>query len=138
MNLPKPTNDPRCVFIPEGTLRPDEARDVIQIFTDGEWVDIGYPLAAKGWKPQDVQRAAKQSERRDLMNAHPPEIDQLIGAKAYFSWSWEGCGFGQLSFAYDRETGAISCSNECMSRENVRKLLHAFADYVADNAVLDC
>lgn len=75
-------------------------------------------------------------ERRAIMAANPPNVD-LINANAYLNWSWKACGFGQLSFTFDRETGAITCSNECMSRENVRAILHAMADHIADNAILD-
>jgi hypothetical protein len=67
----------------------------------------------------------------------PIVIDDIIGANAYFSWVWQGVGFGQLSFEKDTTTGEITCMNECMSRDSVRKLLHEFADYIADNAKLD-
>lgn len=66
----------------------------------------------------------------------PIVVHGVHHAQAYFDWGWQGCGFGQLSFSMDKG-GKITCMNECMGREAVRKLLHAFADYVADNAVLD-
>lgn len=64
-------------------------------------------------------------------------IHDLFSANAYFGWGMKGVGFGQLSFSLDRETGRLSCMNECMSRERVRALLHAFADHVADNVILE-
>lgn len=67
----------------------------------------------------------------------PIEITGIHSASAYFDWSWAGRGFGQLSFSFDRETGKITCNNECMSRESVRELLHAFADHLADTMELE-
>lgn len=67
----------------------------------------------------------------------PIEISGIHHASAYFDWSWHKRGFGQLSFSYNRETGKITCMNECMSRESVRQLLRAFADHIADNCELD-
>lgn len=76
-------------------------------------------------------------ERRAAMEANPPVIEAIHHANVYFDWSWNGCGFGQLSFLFDRNTGKIECMNECMSRERVRALLHALVDHVADNMELD-
>lgn len=77
-------------------------------------------------------------ERQKLRDENPPEVSWLhsSNANAYFDWSWAGCGFGQLSFSMDRKTGQITCMNECMSRDSVRKILHAYADFIADRAVL--
>jgi hypothetical protein len=56
-----------------------------------------------------------------------------IWTNIYFNWSADN-GFGQLSVEdIDRK---LSCSNECLSKESVRALLHAWADYVADNCEL--
>jgi hypothetical protein len=79
-----------------------------------------------------------REERMALMDANPPEIGSIHSAGAYFDWAWKGCGFGQLSFEVDRETQAISCNNECMSRESVRKILIALANHIADTCVMDC
>jgi len=68
-----------------------------------------------------------------MREANPPTVDGVHHANVYFDWSWKGCGFGQLSFNFDRDTQKWDCMHECMSPENVRKLLHAFADHVADN-----
>ncbi len=76
-------------------------------------------------------------ERKAIMDANPPEITGIHGANAYFDWSWMGCGFGQLSFHVDSDTGRITCMDECMGRDRVRVLLHALADHIADNAVLE-
>lgn len=66
----------------------------------------------------------------------PIEISSVHHANVYFDWCWNGFGFGQLSFSVDKVTGEIACMNECMSRDRVRELLHAFADHIADKAVL--
>jgi hypothetical protein len=66
----------------------------------------------------------------------PPVVTDIHWADMYFDWSWNGRGFGQLSFTKD-EAGNLLCMNECMSRESVRKILHAMADYIADNATLE-
>lgn len=65
-----------------------------------------------------------------------PECDDVISGGAYFNWGWQGCGFGQLSFKL-RPDGKFDVMNEAMGPDSVRKLLHAFADYVADHAVLE-
>ena len=79
-----------------------------------------------------------REERYAQMDANPPEIGAIHQAGAYFDWGWKGCGFGQLSFEVNRETQAITCSNECMGRESVRKILIALANHIADNCVMDC
>lgn len=76
-------------------------------------------------------------ERAKLMAENPPEIDGIHNAHAYFDWGWQGCGFGQLDFRFDRDTGKFHIANECMSRERVRAILVAFANHVADTAILD-
>lgn len=63
--------------------------------------------------------------------------DGIYQCEIYFDWGWKGFGFGQISFNYDRESGQLTCQNECMSRDAVRKIMHAFADYLADNAEMD-
>ena len=75
-------------------------------------------------------------ERKAIMDTNPPEISDIHAASAYFDWSWMGCGFGQLSFRVT-DDGKIECSDECMGRDRVRVLLHALADHIADNAVLE-
>ena len=62
----------------------------------------------------------------------------LIDTFLYFNWSMEGVGFGQLSVEYDRDLDKITCDNECMSREKVRKILVAFANHLVDNCELEC
>jgi hypothetical protein len=76
-------------------------------------------------------------ERSQIMADHPPEIGSIHWGSCYFDWSWKGCGFGQLDFRVDRETGTIAIANECMSRDRVRTILRALADHIADNAILD-
>lgn len=76
-------------------------------------------------------------EREALMDSNPPEVDTLHAADLYFDWSWRGCGWGQLSISYDRQTGELTAMNECMDRDSVRKFLHALADFIADRVVLE-
>lgn len=73
-----------------------------------------------------------------VMDENDPvvDVDGIHWANAYFDWSWKGCGFGQLSFSKDRETGKLTCMNECMGRESVRKILIAMANTVADKVEL--
>ena len=66
----------------------------------------------------------------------PIEIGGIHNANVYFDWCWNSVGFGQLSFTVDKTSGEIKCMNEFMSRDRVRELLRAFADHVADKAVL--
>ena len=75
-------------------------------------------------------------ERQALRDANPPVVSTIYSANMYFDWGWEGCGYGQLSFSFDRETSKLECMNECMSRDSVRKILHAMADFIADRAIL--
>lgn len=65
-----------------------------------------------------------------------PVICNIHNAAIYFDWSWKYIGFGQLSLQ-SNEDGVIEIDSECMSRDRVRKMLHAFADYVADNGVIE-
>lgn len=65
------------------------------------------------------------------MNDHVPFVNEVHSAGAYFTWGWKRCGFGELSFGV--KDGKWHCDTECMGPESVRKLLHAFADHVADN-----
>lgn len=64
-----------------------------------------------------------------------PVVTHIHNADMYVDWDWKGLGFGQLSF-YIEEDGKIHVMNEYMTRDSVRKILHAMADYVADHAVL--
>lgn len=71
---------------------------------------------------------------RHASRDEPFEIGDIHNCAAYFDWHKAGCGFGQLSFALHE--GRLTCMNECMSRKSVRKILHAFADKIADEVVL--
>ncbi len=76
-------------------------------------------------------------ERLQLMAENSPEIGAIHWGNAYFDWSWKGCGWGQLDFRVDTDTGAIHIANECMSRERVRTILVALANHIADVGILD-
>lgn len=96
---------------------------------------------------QGAERKEWAKERFKVKNGNDPVICGVHSAGAYFDWGWKGCGHGQLSFSMNRSfTGdgedaevvrKWTCSNEGMSRDDVRKLLHALADHIADNVELD-
>jgi hypothetical protein len=86
--------------------------------------------------PRSILRLTPE-ERKEIMAKNPPLIAGIHSANAYFDWQWQGCGFGQLAFSYDRETDEITCSDERMGKERVRTLLYALADHIADNATFD-
>jgi hypothetical protein len=75
--------------------------------------------------------------RFKVMDENEPVVTGLHWANVYMDWSWKGCGFGQLSFSLDRETGKLICMNECMGRDSVRKILIAMANKIADEVVLE-
>lgn len=70
-----------------------------------------------------------------MTNANSPKVAEMHTAKTYFDWRWAGFGFGQMEVFLSKD-GTIVIDNECMGRDSVRKILHAWADHVADNAVL--
>jgi hypothetical protein len=76
-------------------------------------------------------------ERAEIMHKNPPEITSIHGASAYVDWSWMGCGFGQLSFHADPETGRITFMDECMGKDRVRTILHALVDHLVDKGEFD-
>ena len=75
-------------------------------------------------------------EPQALRDANSPTVHALFSAYCYVGWSWKGCGFGQLSIDFEPDTGKPEIMNERMTRDSVRKILHAMADFVADRAVL--
>ena len=77
-----------------------------------------------------------RADRHAIMEANLPKCTGVHWAKGYFDWSWKGCGFGQFSFELS-EDGKFRAMNEGMGPESSRKLLHALADYIADNLVLE-
>lgn len=74
-------------------------------------------------------------ERAEHMRQNPPVVDGLHQARMYFDWRWSGCGFGQLD-VFQSKDGVLTIDNECMSRDRVRAILHALADFIADRAIL--
>ena len=48
------------------------------------------------------------------------------------SWTVTGTGFGQFYF-YTNTDGKLCCSNECMSKESIKKIL----GMMVDSCVLD-
>jgi hypothetical protein len=48
-----------------------------------------------------------REERQKLLAENPPEVGSIHWGNAYFDWGWKGCGFGQLDFRVNRETGEI-------------------------------
>lgn len=87
----------------------------------------------------EIQRQGRRITLHDhnaLMDEQIPQVTNIHNAQLYFDWAWKYCGFGQLSVSHSHESGELTCMNETMGQESVRKLLHAFADYVADNVEL--
>ncbi len=62
------------------------------------------------------------------------EITCIHNLDLSFTWDWEGCGFGGY-WTFKHPDGRIELENECMSRERVRKVLHALADHIADSYI---
>lgn len=63
------------------------------------------------------------------------EIDDIFQGEIYFNWGGQGIGFGQLSVS--KQAGKFICNNECMSRQQVRELLIAYANKLADIVELE-
>ena len=74
-------------------------------------------------------------ERQALKDCSTPEVTAIHRTSFYFDWCWEGCGFGEMSMRI--VDGKLEAQDEFMSRESVRKLLIAYANYVADNCSLE-
>ncbi len=75
-------------------------------------------------------------ERRAVRDANPPEVTSVMETSMYFNWGWKGCGFGQLQLILSDDRTKIECHNEHMSRDSVRKILHAYADFLATHVIL--
>jgi hypothetical protein len=98
------------------------------------------PTLPKDFKPVEVdfqtaldRIAAREKEREE----NPPKISGIHWSSLYIDWSWKGCGFGQLQVEVDPDTKDLICNNEYMSRDSIRKLLHAYADFIADRCIMD-
>lgn len=61
--------------------------------------------------------------------------DGIHGTEIYFNWVQRTVGFGQLS-VNRTEDGKLQIMNECMSKEWVRRALHAYVDALVDAAEL--
>lgn len=91
----------------------------------------------KGWPEGKTSFKDLTREERDLIcELNPPEATFLHSAEFRFDWSWAACGFGQISVDYNRRRKRLVISNECMSRDSIRKMLHSLADFIADRAIL--
>lgn len=73
-----------------------------------------------------------RDEARKVMEENPPTVNYVDRFQILMGWSWKGCGFGELWIRYDEKTGKFEADTETMSRESVRKFLHALADHIAD------
>ena len=83
-----------------------------------------------------MEKKLTHYERAQLAEKEVPEIDGVHAADIYIDWGWTHKGFGQLRVYINKTDGKIHIDDEYIRRESVRKILHAFADYVADNGVL--
>lgn len=104
---------------------------------DGEKCGI---CDGKGYVPYLEPRSIfsmTPEERKNVMDTNPPEITGIHGASAYIDWSWMGCGYGQLSFSYDRKTQLITFMDEHMGKERVRQIMHSLVDHLVDNGKFD-
>jgi hypothetical protein len=68
---------------------------------------------------------------------HVPTVDTVHAVNLYFDWSWPRCGFGQCAIWQDETTGELRFDAEGMGRDNVRRMLYALADKIADTLVED-
>ncbi len=92
----------------------------------------------KGWpEGKKSLRDLTCKERDHVCEMNPPIVNGIHNVSLYCDWNWITCGFGQLSVDLIVKEDKIEVMNECMSRDSVRKILHAFADYIADRAVLN-
>lgn len=116
----------------------ENAPHTLQLVGPGISVTLMCPCPELDESNIKVWRRARDNAARKFKSEC---VTKLIGpwaisGGAYFNWGWQGCGFGQLSFKL-RPDGKFDVMNEAMGPDSVRKLLHAFADYVADHAVLE-
>lgn len=74
-------------------------------------------------------------EARQVMDANPPTVAEVRDFHVNMTWSWKGCGFGELWIRFDPETGRYSYDSETMGKESVRKFLRALVDHVVDGKI---
>jgi hypothetical protein len=66
-----------------------------------------------------------------------PSIDFVHSAQTSFDWDFNSRS-GQIDVFLSRD-GQLIIDNGPLNRENVRKMLHSWADFIADRAILrDC
>jgi hypothetical protein len=76
-----------------------------------------------------------EKHQKATHDANTPQVTCVHYGQTFFDWSWNGCGFGQLEILFNKD-GDLIAHNEMMSRDSVRKLLHAWADFIADRVQL--
>jgi hypothetical protein len=72
-------------------------------------------------------------EARRVRDANPPTVAEVHVFHINMTWSWKGCGFGELYVRFNPDAGTYSFDTEAMSKDSVRKFLRALADHVADH-----
>ena len=63
--------------------------------------------------------------------------DGIFNYSMYLSWGRKHFGYGQFSSKYEPKFGKFYCYDERIGKENIRKMLHDLADYIADNCVTE-
>ena len=63
--------------------------------------------------------------------------DGIFNYNMYLSWGRKHFGYGQFSARFEPELNKFYCYDEMIGKENIRKLLHDLADYIADNCATE-
>jgi hypothetical protein len=80
----------------------------------------------KGVEIPDLRLTREESHK--IMDSNPPTVAEVRTFHINMTWSWKGCGFGEL-WIRRNEDGTLSYDTECMGPESVRKMLYALADH---------
>ncbi len=83
----------------------------------------------------DLPLSHPDSDWRKVMDENPPTIAEAH-SENYITWCWKGCGFGETSFHKVDGEQRFTINNECMGKESIRKILHAYVDYIVDHSDL--
>ena len=87
----------------------------------------------------DIEKLPLKSpikKENSYRNISPVRISGLFNLQTYFSWKKETVGTGDMFISFNKDVPRISIVNEHVDRETIREILHEFADYLADRAIL--